>query len=63
MITKEQCISIPWEHCYNVRDRVELIREHNRRHSSYPVSIFAARHDSIPQADNGYIFERCRPEE
>jgi len=23
------------------------------------ISVFAARHDSIPQEDTGYIFERC----
>jgi len=51
-----------WERCCNVRERVELIQEHNRG-TSYPVSIFAARYDSIPQGDNGYIFDRCRPEE
>lgn len=51
-----------WEHCFNVRERVKLIQEHNRG-TKYPVSIFAARHDAIPQGDSGYIFDRCRPEE
>ena len=51
-----------WARCYNVRERVELIQKHNRG-TSYPVSVFAARRDSIPQGDSGYIFDRCRPEE
>lgn len=52
-----------WTQCYSVKERVELIHEHNARHSRYPISVFAARHDCIPQGDSGYIFDRCRPEE
>lgn len=52
-----------WSNCYNVRDRVEMIREHNRRAADCPVSVFAARHDHIPQGDTGMILDRCRPEE
>ena len=48
-----------WEHCYNVRDRVEMIQEYNARHAGYPISIFAARHPYIPQGDSGELFERC----
>lgn len=40
-----------WQHCLNLRDRVELCREAG-------VSIFAARHDCIPRDDDGRIFER-----
>ena len=35
-----------------LRYRVELCREAG-------VSIFAARHESIPMEDGGYIYERC----
>jgi hypothetical protein len=52
-----------WAKCYSLRERVEMIHEHNERHPRFPVSVFAARHDSIPQGDNGEIFDRCRPEE
>lgn len=41
----------------SVRDRVEVIQEHGRG-----VSIFAARHDSIPHDDCGRIFDYCRGE-
>ena len=39
----------------SIQERVELCKDAH-------VSIFAARHDYIPQHDNGYIFEHCRPE-
>jgi hypothetical protein len=38
-----------------IRERVELCQK-NR------INIFAARHDWIPQDDNGGIYEYCRPE-
>ena len=52
-----------WARCYNVRERVQLIQEHNRVLREHCVSVFAARRDEIPQGDHGYIFDRCRPEE
>lgn len=53
-----------WQHGYSLRERVELIQEHNRHiQPQYRVSVFAARGDCIPQGDSGYIFDRCRPEE
>lgn len=40
----------------SIKDRVELCQKAD-------VSIFSARHEWIPRADDrGYIFERCRPE-
>jgi len=41
-----------WKHCFNLKERVKLCAEAG-------VSIFAARHEWIPQEDNGRIFERC----
>jgi hypothetical protein len=38
-----------------LQERVELCQK-------YHICIFAARHDCIPQADTGGIFEYCRPE-
>jgi hypothetical protein len=38
-----------------IRDRVALCREAG-------VSVFAARHDSIPADDSGFIFDRVRPD-
>jgi hypothetical protein len=40
-----------WCNCYNLQERIELCAENN-------ISIFAARHDYIPQDDDGHIFER-----
>lgn len=40
-----------WE-SLRLRERVELCAEAD-------VSIFAARRDSIPSEDSGYIYERC----
>lgn len=40
----------------SIGERVELCRRDG-------VSIFAARHQYIPQDDSGRIFEYCRPEE
>lgn len=39
----------------SIRARVQLCQEAE-------ISVFAARHDYIPQEDNGYIFEHCRPD-
>lgn len=35
-----------------LRERIEICR-------NAELSIFAARHDCIPQGDNGYIYESC----
>ena len=40
-----------WSHL-PIKERVELCQKAN-------CSIFAARHEYIPQQDNGYIFEYC----
>jgi len=39
----------------SIKERVELCQDAG-------VSVFAARHDFIPQEDIGFIFDRCRPE-
>lgn len=41
-----------WDNCWSLRDKVEACKEAG-------LSIFAARSESIPQGDGGYIFERC----
>lgn len=40
-----------WCNCYDLQERIELCAENN-------ISIFATRHDCIPQDDDGNIFER-----
>ena len=40
-----------WE-SLSLRERIELCSEAG-------ISIFCARHDSIPPQDSGYIFEHC----
>lgn len=48
-----------WAGCFNVKERLEMIQEHNKVWPESPISIFAARHPWIPQGDDGRIFERC----
>jgi len=41
-----------WESCYSIGEKVDMCRDAG-------LSIFAARSASIPQGDNGSIYERC----
>ena len=39
-----------WNNCYDLKEKVELCQE-------FEISVFAARHNYIPQDDCGHLFE------